>query len=311
MPYPEKIRAAVERLGAERVLYASDGPGLLAAARGREGAARRSRPGGGAPRPRRERGADPGGRVVTVDSLTFVGESLFGHARDRRRASPGARRDRDRAGRRLPAQTARATGSRRRTTRSPRPSARHPDRLVGFARVDPNLGDAAVRGAGARDRRAGPARPLPAPVGGDVPRHTTPRSTPLLDGFTLPVIVAAGLSVAVRGAPGRRAGAPPPGRDASWPRTAARSTSPGLGQTDAELALAANPNLVVQTTGVYREDFLEGVAARFGAGAPPLRERVPVLRSASRGAARPLGAEPGRARPEPGAGRNAERLLLG
>ena len=38
----------------------------------------------------------------------------------------------------------------------------------------------------------------------------------------------------------------------------------GLGQTDAELALADNPNLVVQTTGVYREDFLESVAARFG-----------------------------------------------
>jgi predicted TIM-barrel fold metal-dependent hydrolase len=26
MPYPRKIRSAVERLGAERVLYASDGP---------------------------------------------------------------------------------------------------------------------------------------------------------------------------------------------------------------------------------------------------------------------------------------------
>jgi predicted TIM-barrel fold metal-dependent hydrolase len=38
----------------------------------------------------------------------------------------------------------------------------------------------------------------------------------------------------------------------------------GLGQTDAELALARSPNLLVQTAGVYREDFLEGVAARLG-----------------------------------------------
>ena len=40
----------------------------------------------------------------------------------------------------------------------------------------------------------------------------------------------------------------------------------GLGQLDAELALERNPNLVVQTSGVYREDFLEGVVAKFGAG---------------------------------------------
>jgi uncharacterized protein len=39
----------------------------------------------------------------------------------------------------------------------------------------------------------------------------------------------------------------------------------GLGQTDAELALADAGNLLVQTAGVYREDFLEGVVQRFGA----------------------------------------------
>jgi len=39
----------------------------------------------------------------------------------------------------------------------------------------------------------------------------------------------------------------------------------GLGQTDAELALADNDNLALQTSGVYREDFLEGVVRRFGA----------------------------------------------
>jgi len=39
----------------------------------------------------------------------------------------------------------------------------------------------------------------------------------------------------------------------------------GLGQVDAELALAEAGNLLVQTSGVYREDFLEGVVSRFGA----------------------------------------------
>src|SRR5262249_13051165 len=39
----------------------------------------------------------------------------------------------------------------------------------------------------------------------------------------------------------------------------------GLGQEDAFLALEACPNLLVQTSGVYREDFLEGVVERFGA----------------------------------------------
>lgn len=38
----------------------------------------------------------------------------------------------------------------------------------------------------------------------------------------------------------------------------------GLGQQDAELALEAQPNLHIQTTGVYREDFLEKIVARFG-----------------------------------------------
>src|SRR5206468_9717660 len=38
----------------------------------------------------------------------------------------------------------------------------------------------------------------------------------------------------------------------------------GLGQEDAFLALEMCPNLFVQTSGVYREDFLEGVVDRLG-----------------------------------------------
>ena len=59
----------------------------------------------------------------------------------------------------------------------------------------------------------------------------------------------------------------------------------GLGQRDAELALEANPNLVIQTTGVYREDFLEDVVERFGpervlfaSGFPRFDPRLELLR---------------------------------
>ena len=39
----------------------------------------------------------------------------------------------------------------------------------------------------------------------------------------------------------------------------------GLGQIDAELAVEQNANVFLQTSGVYREDFITGVAARCGA----------------------------------------------
>jgi predicted TIM-barrel fold metal-dependent hydrolase len=59
----------------------------------------------------------------------------------------------------------------------------------------------------------------------------------------------------------------------------------GLGQQDAELALADNPNLLVQTAGVYREDFLERVVRAFGAerllfasGFPQFDPRLEILR---------------------------------
>ena len=38
----------------------------------------------------------------------------------------------------------------------------------------------------------------------------------------------------------------------------------GLGQLDAELALGDNDNLLIQTSGVYREDFLERIVRRHG-----------------------------------------------
>ena len=51
----------------------------------------------------------------------------------------------------------------------------------------------------------------------------------------------------------------------------------GLGQTDAEIALADHPNLTVQTAGTYREDFIEGCVARFGADRVLYASMCPLL----------------------------------
>jgi len=51
----------------------------------------------------------------------------------------------------------------------------------------------------------------------------------------------------------------------------------GLGQTDAELALAGADNLLLQTAGVYREDFIEGVVRRFGARRVLYASSYPLL----------------------------------
>ena len=159
-------------LGAERVLYASDGPACSPRIEVEKVRLAGLDPGRRAARARRERAADPGGRAVIVDSLTFVGDSIFGARRARSTCSPrwsGGRRPRGR----LPGQAARATTSARRTTRVAEAVAAERRAALGFARVDPLARRRRVRGARAGARRARAARPLPPPVGGDVPRSPT------------------------------------------------------------------------------------------------------------------------------------------
>jgi predicted TIM-barrel fold metal-dependent hydrolase len=132
--------------------------------------------------------------------------------------------------------------------------AAHPDRLVPFARVDPLAPGAAAQLAHARGLFLHPWE--------DAFRITDPAVDALVDG--LPVIVATGypfVSEALQVAELAR----------RHPETAFVATNgaqiniSGLGQDDAFMALDDCPNLYVQTSGVYREDFLEGVVARFGA----------------------------------------------
>jgi predicted TIM-barrel fold metal-dependent hydrolase len=199
---------------------------------------------------------------VIVDSLVFLGESLFGPAVtadgllawmdalevDMAVVAPLRPRDYHLG----PANDAVAAAVRA-----------HPQRLVGLGRVDPNLGEAAAAEA---ERCLGEL----SSVGlflhpwEETFRVNGPGVAEIVpDG--VPVVVAAGYpwlseGLQVGDLARRRDGRPVIATNGG------QLNISGLGQTDVELALAASENLVLQTSGVYREDFLEGVVSRFGAG---------------------------------------------
>jgi uncharacterized protein len=185
---------------------------------------------------------------VIVDSLTFADERLVGALDDAgidRAIVCGVR--------------ARGHGYAVENVRVADLVAEHGERLVGFARVDPLAPGAAdavehARGLGLRGLFLHPWE--------DTFRITDPAVDALIDG--MPVIVATGypwVSEALQVAELAR----------RHPQTTFVATNgaqiniSGLGQDDAFFALADCPNLAVQTSGVYREDFLEGVVERFGA----------------------------------------------
>jgi uncharacterized protein len=177
---------------------------------------------------------------VTVDSLTFAGEGLIAALDE-----AGIERAIVCAGR------ARGHGYDVENECVAALVAEHPDRLVAFARIDP-LAPVSTRGA----------KGLFLHPWEDAFRVTDPAVDAVLDGR--PVIVATGypfVSEALQVAELAR----------RHPETTFVATNggqiniSGLGQEDAFLALEACPNLHVQTSGVYREDFLEGVVERFGA----------------------------------------------
>lgn len=148
-------------------------------------------------------------------------------------------------------------------------------RLVGFVRVDPHLGEAEVeRGLDELGLQGVFLHPW---------EETFRISGPLVNAIlqvasdkVVPVLVAAGypwLSEAPQiGELARR-----------FPNVRVIATNggqiniSGLGQIDAEVALDANANLAVQTTGVYREDFLENVVERFGAERLIFASSFPLL----------------------------------
>jgi len=200
---------------------------------------------------------------VIVDSLTFLGVSLFG----RRASAPELIAAMDELGvdRAVVCPLKPADYRLEAANDTVADAVRaHRTRLVGFARVDPWLGEGAVAEIeraltlGLRGLFLHPweetfcvAAPVVDPVLEAAQRHR------------LPVIVASGypwLSEGLQVADLAR----------RFPDVTIVATNgaqiniSGLGQLDAELALTSCPNLHIQTTGVYREDFLEGVASRLG-----------------------------------------------
>jgi predicted TIM-barrel fold metal-dependent hydrolase len=155
----------------------------------------------------------------------------------------------------------------------------HPGRLLGFARVDP-----LAPGAGAELERALGLglRGLFLHPWEDAFSVTDPAVDPLIGEW--PVIVATGYPWVSEGLQvGELARRHP--QTTFVATNGAQINISGLGQRDALLALEANPNLVLQTTGVYREDFIEGVVEWFGAervlfasGFPRFDPRLEVLR---------------------------------
>jgi predicted TIM-barrel fold metal-dependent hydrolase len=200
---------------------------------------------------------------VIVDSLTFAGDGLIAALDEAgiERAIVCAAR-------------ARGHGYDVENARVAALVAEQPDRLVAFARVDPLAPGAASQLDRARGIFLHPWE--------DAFRITDPAVDAIVDGR--PVIVATGypfVAEALQVAELAR----------RHPETTFVATNggqiniSGLGQDDAFLALETCPNLVVQTSGVYREDFLEGVVERFGSerllyasGFPQFDPRLELLR---------------------------------
>jgi predicted TIM-barrel fold metal-dependent hydrolase len=144
--------------------------------------------------------------------------------------------------------------------------AQHDGRLIGFARVDPHLGEGALEDLYHAVRVLG-LRGLFLHPWEETFRANAPVVEPVLQlaaELGLPVIVATGYPWLSEGPQVGQLAASFAGLRLVATNGAQMNIS-GFGQVDAELALRAAPSLQIQTTGVYREDFLEGIVASLGA----------------------------------------------
>ncbi len=157
--------------------------------------------------------------------------------------------------------------------------------LVGLARVDPNQPDAVEQVSDALDVLG--LRGLFLHPAEENFRINDPRVPPLLAVCVArgkPVVVAAGypwLSEALQIASLANRF---PTLDVVMTNGGQFNIS-GLGLFDAELALSSAPNLAIQTTGVYRQDFIERIVPAIGAarvmfagGSPQFEPAYEILR---------------------------------
>lgn len=156
-------------------------------------------------------------------------------------------------------------------------AARHP-RLFGLARIDPNLGDQALRELERAVLELG-MRGLFLHPWEETFRVNSPRLDPLLARCAelgIPVMIAAGypwLSEAAQvGDLARRF----PGVPVVMTHGGQINIS-GLGQADAFQVLRRHTNVSIETSGVYRQDFLEDVATVLGAGRALFGSNSPLM----------------------------------
>jgi uncharacterized protein len=202
--------------------------------------------------------------VPVIDGLAFVGPSLFGAGQSQdqllaRMASVGVDRTVTVPARPPEYDLAPANES------VAAFQAAHPDRIVGLARIDPNRSQAAAETRrclsefGLRGVFLHPHEEVFA--AGDT------RLDAVLEVCAeagAPVVIASGYPFVSEALQVAELAARYPGTPLVMTNGGQLNIS-GLGQLDALLALEQCPNLVVQTNGVYRQDFIEGVARRFGA----------------------------------------------
>lgn len=155
-------------------------------------------------------------------------------------------------------------------------AARDPDAFVALARVDPNRPDAVATleralGNGLRGLYLHPQQ--------EVFRINDRRVDVLIErcgSGRLPVVVASGypwVSEALQVAELARRHP-----DVTFVMTnGGQFNISGLGQFDAELALLAHDNLLIQTAGVYRQDFIERTVEKFGAGRVMFASATPAF----------------------------------
>jgi predicted TIM-barrel fold metal-dependent hydrolase len=144
-------------------------------------------------------------------------------------------------------------------------AAQRSDRLIGFARVDPRLGDEAVRELDRAVAELG-LRGLFLHPWEETFRINSPLVDPVVARAAelgLPLLVATGypwLSEAPQvGDLARRF----PSLQIIMSHGGQINIS-GLGQFDAWLVLQQHPNVCIETSGVYRQDFIEEAAQAFG-----------------------------------------------
>lgn len=222
---------------------------------------------------------------AVVDSLVFCGEHRSGWVQDSAAIlAVGERAGIDRHVLATPAPVSRQFGPE--NGRIATIVARDPARFDGLARIDPLAGDAAARAAEHALDDLGLIGLFlhPGEEGFALDDPRVDSVVGVAAARRAPVVVATGIpwwseALQVAALASRNLGAP------FVLTNGGQINISGLGMQDAAAALDAAPNIVIQTNGEYRQDFIEDVATRLGpervlfaSGSPQFEPAFEILR---------------------------------